>query len=218
MRGECSRQSDVYGLGITLYELITFAPAFAENDRATLIRQIVPQDPKRPRSINQNIPRDLETIILKAIEKEATRRYASAGDFADDLSRFLGDRPIRARRVVLVEQVWRWCRRNPMVATLSSVVCLLILGLTFGWGMFSWVRSDRDRARTAENRAEQARTEANRAEAIAQSRSHLAQAVGYRNGIEPGRKSKVLDEIRQALTFDPPEYIRFELRNEAIAA
>ena len=218
LRGECSRQSDVYGLGITLYELITFAPAFAENDRATLIRQIVQQDPKRPRSINQNIPRDLETIILKAIEKEATRRYASAGDFADDLSRFLGDRPIRARRVVLVEQAWRWCRRNPMVATLSSVVCLLMLGLTFGWGMFSWIRSDRDRARTAENRAEQARTEANRAEAIAQSRSHLAQAVGYRNGIEPGRKSKVLDEIRQALAFDPPESIRFELRNEAIAA
>ena len=104
LRGECSRQSDVYGLGITLYALVTFAPAFAENDRATLIHQIVQQDPKRPRSINHNVPRDLETVILKAIEKEATRRYLSAGALADDLSRFLSDRPIRARRVVLVEQ------------------------------------------------------------------------------------------------------------------
>jgi len=218
LRGECSRQSDVYGLGITLYELVTFAPAFAENDRATLIRQIVQQDPKRPRSINHNVPRDLETIILKAIEKEATRRYESAEALADDLSRFLGDRPIRARRVVWVEQAWRWCRRNPMVATLSSVVCLLMLGLTFAWGMFSWVRNDRDRARTAEIRAEQARAVANREEAIAQSRSHLARAIGYRHGTEPGRKTKVLSEISQALTFAPPESIRFDLRNEAIAA
>ncbi len=218
LRGECSRQSDVYGLGITLYELLTFVPAFAETDRAKLIHQIVQQDPKRPTSINRNIPRDLETIISKAIEKEAARRYASASELADDLSRFLGDRPIRARRVVLIEQVWRWCRRNPTVTALSSTVCLLMLGLTIAWGMFSWVKTDRDRARTAERLAEQARTAANRAEAIAQARSHFAQAFGYRHSTEPGRKSKVLSQIGLALAFDPPEEIRFELRNEAIAA
>ena len=144
LRGECSRQSDVYGLGITLYALVTFAPAFAENDRATLIHQIVQQNPKRPRSINHNVPRDLETIILKAIEKEATRRYASAGALADDLSRFLGDRPIRASRVVLVEQAWRWCRRNPVVTTPDGR--LLIAGTEAG--LEFWDLAERSRIAT----------------------------------------------------------------------
>ncbi len=218
LKGECSQQSDVYGLGITLYELLTLVPAFPDTDRVNLIRQVVQQEPKRLRAINPSIPRDLETIVLKAMEKEASRRYANGQELAEDLSRFLNDRPIRARRVVLLEQGWRWCRRNTVVTSLGSTVCLLMLGLVIAWGMFSWVQSDRDKARLAERLANEARQTANREEAIAKARSHLAQAIGYRYSTLPGHKSMGLEEIKLALAFDPPEEIKLELRNEAIAA
>src|SRR5437763_997035 len=80
------------------------------------------EEPPRPRKIDARIPRDLETIVLKAIAKEPTRRYATAGAMAEDLRRFLADRPIRARRVSSLEKVWRWCRRNPVDATLMGSV------------------------------------------------------------------------------------------------
>ena len=217
LKGECSRQSDVYGLGVTLYELITFIPAFPETDRARLIQQIAHQSPKRPRLVNRQIPRDLETIILKACEKELAHRYANAAELADDLSRFLSDRPIRARRVVLAEQLWRGCRRNPTVTTLIAIVGLLLFGLSFAWGMFSWVQADRNRARAAERTAQQSQMTASRAEALAQSQSHFAQAVGYRHSSRSGSKAKSLDEIRRAMEFNPPHDIQFLLRNEAIA-
>ena len=218
LRGECSQQSDVYGLGITLYELATLTPAYAETDRATLIRQISQQSPKRPRFFNRHIPRDLETIIIKAIEKESSQRYRSAEELANDLSRFLNDLPIQARRVVFVEQVWRWCRRNPALAVLNATVCFLLFGLALAWGTISWVQGDRDRAQIAQKLADEARLSAARAEQVAQSQSHLAQAIGYRHGSLPDRKSKSLEEIRIALEFDPPAESLFALRNEAIAA
>lgn len=128
--------SDVYSLGVTLYELLTLRPAFDIADRVLLIRQIAQAEPPRPRSIDPTIPRDLETIVLKAIEKCPTRRYHAAADMADDLRRFLSDRPIKARRATWREQTWRWCRRNPgLAASLSAVFTLLfvlVVGLSVG--------------------------------------------------------------------------------------
>jgi WD40 repeat protein/serine/threonine protein kinase len=115
-------RSDVYSLGITLYEMLLLQPAFGAPDRMKLIHQVTHEEPPRPRKLEPSIPRDLETIVLKAIDKEPGRRYQSAAELAKDLQRFVEDRPIQARPVSRVEQSWRWCKRNPVVAALIALV------------------------------------------------------------------------------------------------
>jgi WD40 repeat protein/serine/threonine protein kinase len=120
-RGESLPASDVYGLGMTLYELLCLRPAFASPDRVRLMELITHEDPQPPRSADALISKDLETICLKALAKEPDRRYSSAGAMAEDLRRFLNGEPIRARRVGRGERLWRWARRNPALATASGV-------------------------------------------------------------------------------------------------
>ena len=109
-RGEGDGRADVYALGLTLYELLTLRPAFDSPDRLQLIEQIKAEKPVRPRTLDPRIPRDLETIILKAMDKEPRRRYPSAEELGEDLRRFLEDRPIQARRNTLAERAWRTCK------------------------------------------------------------------------------------------------------------
>jgi serine/threonine protein kinase/WD40 repeat protein len=125
--GQADPRSDLYGLGVTLYELLTLRPAFAEADRNRLLGRVVHEEPPRPRRLNPEVPRDLETIVLKAIAKEPKQRYASAAELAEDLRRFLADRPVKARRASPVERLWRWARRNPALATALGVVAILLL-------------------------------------------------------------------------------------------
>src|SRR5262249_52299156 len=110
--GQCDARADIYSLGLTLYELATLRPAFDRPDRMTLIARIASDEPPRPRSLDPRIPRDLETIILKAIAKEPRRRYQTAAEMAEDLRRFLADEPIRARRTGGLERLRLWRRRN----------------------------------------------------------------------------------------------------------
>src|SRR4029078_11548965 len=120
----------VYSLGVTLYELLTLRPAIDGRDRAEILRRVAHEDPAPPRRLNRALPRDLETIILKAIEKDPAGRYQTAADLAGDLRRFLEDRPIEARRGSLPGVAWRWCKRNRAVAALLLVVQLMLaLGL-----------------------------------------------------------------------------------------
>ena len=121
-RGEGDARADIYALGLTLYELLTLRPAFDSSDRLKLIEQIKTEEPPRPRSLDARIPRDLETIVLKAIEKDPKARYQSAEAMAEDLRRFLADEPIRARQVSAAERYWRWARRNPVIAVLGGVL------------------------------------------------------------------------------------------------
>jgi serine/threonine-protein kinase len=127
--GTSDPRSDIYGLGITLYELLTLRPAFVGIDRERLIHQITQSEPPRPRKINAELPRDLETIVLKAIDREPSRRYQTADALAEDLQRFFDDRPIRARRASLGERVWRWCRRNPALAGMAAVAAALLIAV-----------------------------------------------------------------------------------------
>jgi serine/threonine protein kinase len=130
-RGEGDRRTDVYALGATLYELLTLKPAFDSTDRLKLIEQIKNQDPQRPRALDARIPRDLETIVLKAIDKDPNCRYATALALSEDLRRFAGDEPILARRASLAEKSARWARRNPVVAGLgASLAAMLVVATT----------------------------------------------------------------------------------------
>ncbi len=140
LEGDFSPLSDVYSLGLTLYELLTFTPAFDETNYSKLLAQVAEGRPTRPRKINPKIPLDLETIVLKAIEPTPEKRYASAGELADDLQRFLDDRPIRARRVSFVGRVWRWRRRNRLVANLLFSIIVLI-SVIFAGISTSYVRT-----------------------------------------------------------------------------
>jgi WD40 repeat protein/serine/threonine protein kinase len=126
-RGWSDPRSDVYSLGLTLYEMLLLQPAFAAPDRIKLIHEVTHTEPPRLRKVDGRIPRDLETIIQKAIDKEPGRRYQTAGELAADLQRFVEDKPILARRISAAERGWRWCKRNPVVAGLVAAVVLVTL-------------------------------------------------------------------------------------------
>ncbi|HEV3303243.1 MAG TPA: tetratricopeptide repeat protein [Planctomycetaceae bacterium] len=119
--------SDVYSLGAVLYCLLTGRPPFQAANVIETLRQVVTQEPVSPRLLNGAIDLDLETITLKCLQKEPAKRYASAAKLTDDLDRFLIGKPIEARPVARIERVWRWCRRNPLAASLSAAVTLLLL-------------------------------------------------------------------------------------------
>ncbi len=131
-RGEGDARADVYALGLTLYELLTLRPGFESSDRLKLIEQINSEEPPRPRAIDGRIPRDLETIVLKAIEKDPKARYQTADAMGEDLGRFLADEPIKARQVGAAERYWRWARRNPGIAVLGGVLTAVLFAVTIG--------------------------------------------------------------------------------------
>jgi tetratricopeptide (TPR) repeat protein len=130
--GRCDARSDVYALGLTLYELLALRPAFDGSDRAELIHRVTHEEPPRLRALDPTIPRDLRTVVHKAIEREPARRYADAAGLAEDLRRFIEGRPIRARRTSLLEHAWRWCRRNPAWAALTATG-LVLVGVAAAW-------------------------------------------------------------------------------------
>jgi serine/threonine protein kinase len=115
----------VYSLGLTLYEILLGRPGFSETNRVRLLRQIHECTPVPPRQIDPSFPADLETILLKAIAREPSSRYGTAGEFAEDLTRYLDGRPILARRAGAVERATSWVRRNRLVAALSTTSVLL---------------------------------------------------------------------------------------------
>jgi len=127
-RVEIDGRSDLFSLAATFYELLTLAPAFPGENRESVFRAILADDPVPPRRIDRRLPRDLEVVLLKALEKDPRRRYASAGAFADELVRFLDYEPVRARPVGPVGRLRRRARRNPLAAAAVLVAALVALG------------------------------------------------------------------------------------------
>ena len=130
--------ADVYALGATLYDLLTGRPPFAGTSVLDTLELVRTREPVPPSALAGKIPRDLETITLKCLQKEIGRRYESAGALADDLRRFLNDQPILARPVSSLEKTWRWAKRNPWVAGLGTSVAMLLIAVAVVTSIFSY--------------------------------------------------------------------------------
>lgn len=136
--GRSDPRSDLYALGMTLYELMALRPAFDESDRLKLIDRVLHEPPAAPRRLDPKIPRDLETIVLKALAKDPQDRFATAGALGDELRRFVEGRPIRSRPAPFHERLLRWCRRNPELAAATGVAAALTLVLALGSTAAAW--------------------------------------------------------------------------------
>jgi WD40 repeat protein/tRNA A-37 threonylcarbamoyl transferase component Bud32 len=157
--GSLTTATDVYGLGAILYSLLTGKPPFSCSSSLGIIRQVVERKPSSPREKRPEVPRDLETICLKCLEKEPAARYASAQALAEDLGRFLRHEPIEARPVRSVERFWRWCRRNPVTAALALAVSGLLVGTSIvTTSMARWEHQARHAAEMGRQREEQLRS------------------------------------------------------------
>ncbi len=144
-QGIADIRSDIFSLGLTLYELLTLRTCLPRADRSIGLRLDAPRDLPAPRSIDPQIPPNLETIVLKAIEYDPRQRYASAELMANDLRLFLADRPILARPVTRVERTWMWVRRNRLLAGITAVACFLLVLSCLGWLATHITRTQRDR-------------------------------------------------------------------------
>jgi serine/threonine-protein kinase len=204
-QGWSDARSDIYALGLTLYEMLALRPAFEGSERNSLIRRVTTESPASLRKVDPRVPRDLETIIAKAIEREPERRYQSSGDLAEDLRLFLDDKPIRARRTNLPERVWRWSRRNRALAATSCAILLLLAVFAIGSSLAAFwfqhlARSEgieRARADVQRRDAELARKQA----AAARDRAEAARALAQSNLDEAQRqRSRAEASFRQART------------------
>lgn len=157
-KSEADQRSDLYSLGITLYELLALRPAFDETDRHRLLSAVAEHSPVRLEQIDWDIPRDLVTIVHKSIERNPAHRYQSAREMGDDLERFLNDEPIRARRVSMVERLTRWAGRNKAMTTALASIAALLLIITAASVLFAMhSRAQEIVTRNLKNEAEYSR-------------------------------------------------------------
>src|SRR5262249_36087231 len=149
-QGKVSARSDVYGLGATLYHLLTGHPPFQGDSIAQTLNQVLHQEPVSPRLLNPRTPEDLETICLKCLQKDPNQRFGSARELADELDRFLKGAPIQSRPVSSIEKIWRLCKRKPALASLTAAAAFLLLVVAIGSPITTW-RIRKSQQRLAEN-------------------------------------------------------------------
>jgi eukaryotic-like serine/threonine-protein kinase len=188
-RGQVDGRTDIYSLGITLYELLAGRPAFSGSNRQLLLRQVIEQEPPPLRQINPSVPRDLETIVLKAIAKEPLQRYSTSQTLAEDLRRFLNYQPVHAKRPTVWDRSNKWLRRHPALVT-STMLVLLTMALALGVSTLlisAAYENEAELRQLAENAVQREQRQREAAEAaetreaeqrrIAESEAKLAKAV-----------------------------------------
>lgn len=218
--GKSDARSDIYALGLTLFELVALRPAYEERDKNKLVKQVTGGDPLLLRKLRKDAPRDLVTIVEKAIEKAPGRRYQSAGALADDLQRFQDGRPITARRATELERMWMWARRRPATAGLIAALSLCLLAGTVVSNVFAArARASARAAQLREAEATAARDEAKKqageAEAARERERQTGNAAARQaaallldKGIEDargGEPARALHLFVKALEALPPE-------------
>ncbi len=209
-RGWSDPRSDIYSLGLTLYEVLALRPAFVEPDVNRLIRRITDSDLPPLRRRRRNVPRDLETIVLRATARDPGDRYQTASELALDLERFLSDRPIRARRASALQRVRAWSRRNPLSAGLAGLafVLLVTVAALLGWAVAT-LRGERDAVLGNLGRAELAEKRLREELRSAQ----IAEARALRSSRRPGQRFEALDRLAEAARIRPSA----DLRDDVIA-
>jgi serine/threonine protein kinase/WD40 repeat protein len=193
--GPLGPTTDVYALGVILYEMLASRPPFQGDSALDVLRQVETAEPVSPGRLRPKLPRDLETICLKCLQKEPRQRYSSALALAEDLERFVKGEPILARPVSQGEKLWRWCRRKPLVAALLASVSLLVLAVAIGTPLAAvmW-QQQRDEARWQARRATNAEGDAR--EKLWQ--SYLDQAELRRSTKASGQRFQGLEVLREA--------------------
>ena len=221
--GEVGPHSDQYSLGVVFYELLTGERPFTGPVPAVVFA-VLNTSPPPPRSIRPAIPLDLETICLKAMSKAPNDRYASCHGLAEDLRRWMQDTPIHARRMGLLERSARWTRRNPLLAGLSAAVLLLAIlssiaavGLLYSRRVVAnALASEKIQSERAQKASEEARIALQRESASLYS-SLLGQSAALRTAREPGYRTRVWENLRQAASLDVPERDTVAIRDELTA-
>ena len=209
----CDNRSDLYSLGLTLYELLTLRPAFDAVDRGLLLRTLIEDTPPRPRSLAREIPRDLETIVLKLIEKEPGHRYPSSEDLADDLERFLDGQPILARRLNPARRVWSWARKHRVRSIAVVFATVVSIGFLVAALEYLRMRAETATARTAVAQAERDKALAVAREAQFQSLRIKSQRNRY-SLRQRGWRKRGWDLVHQAVALHPGDPT---VRDQALA-
>jgi len=209
---------DIYALGAILYRMLTGSSPFPAATPLDTLHRVMHDPVLPPRRVNSNVPRDLETICLKCLEKSPRQRYASATALADDLRRFLDGRPVHARRATLAETSLRWMRRNPIVTGLTAAVAVLLVAFSAYAVRSTWqLRSELRRSMRAENDASIAK----RAALDQLWKSKLAHARAVRFSRKAGHRFDSIEALAEAGALIEPlgldKHEQRELRNEAIA-
>ncbi len=203
---EVGTAADVYGLGAVLYDVLTGRPPFQGDTAAVTLQKVLTEEPQRPRALNPSVPRDLETICLKCLQKDPARRYGSAAEFGADLCAYLHGRPIAARPTTGAERTWKWVCRNPVVAgLLLAVAASLLLGTTVSYLYFLDARTQEAIATNRAADADRDAAAARHQEAIAKAETARATTAANRLAalLKETQRVSDLSKLREAqLAFD----------------
>jgi serine/threonine protein kinase len=221
--GSIDGRTDVYSLGATLYELLTLRPPFDGGSAAELLDQIGNRDPVPPRAIDRRVPRDLETVILKALAKRPSDRYPSATALAEDLARFLNREPVLARRISPLGRGWRIACRHPGISLVTAAASLAIIAITtYSYARILAQRNVAIQAGKEKDSALEAKeAEANKARAAARW-ALAANAANLLVSNLPDRRARGLDLLRRvadpekAVVDDDQQLTPGRLRDQAV--